>query len=130
MAPTAEEAPMVLLVEDDPVMLLLTSKVLRSGGYRLLVAADGVSAVSMAMESRPDLVLMDLSLPLLDGSEAARQIKECLPGTPVVALTAHAMQGDRERALADGFDEFMTKPYEITDLLDVAATFARSRKAK
>jgi len=86
----------------------------------VLVAADGARAVAMAAAERPDLILMDLSLPVLDGWEATRRIKAA-PETrhiPVIALTAHAMAGDREKAIAAGCDDFDTKPVEMPRLLD------------
>ena len=92
---------------------------LQRRGYDIAVATDGVQAVQAATRDRPELILMDMSLPEMDGWEATRQLK-AQPGTraiPVIALTAHAMAGDRERALAAGCDEFETKPVELERLL-------------
>lgn len=107
----------VLLVEDDERLRVLAFKVLGRQGYRLLLAGDGVEAVRMAAEERPDLVLMDLTLPQMDGLEATRRIKQADPRTRVVMLTAHAMVGDRERAAEAGCDGFLSKPYAIGDLV-------------
>jgi CheY-like chemotaxis protein len=89
-------------------------------GYTLLVARDGAAGVAMAATERPDLILMDLSLPVMDGWEATRQIKSA-PETrdiPVIALTSHAMVGEREKALAAGCDDLDTKPVELPRLLE------------
>ncbi|MEJ7685933.1 MAG: response regulator [Variovorax sp.] len=88
-------------------------------GYQVVLAADGAEAVAGAARERPDLILMDMSLPTIDGWEATRRIKadSDLRTIPVIALTAHAMSGDRERALDAGCDEFDTKPIELERLL-------------
>lgn len=109
----------VLLVEDNELNRDMLSRRLQRRGYEIAVATDGVQAVQAATRDRPDLILMDMSLPEMDGWEATRRLK-AEPGTrgiPVVALTAHAMAGDRERALAAGCDEFETKPVELERLL-------------
>jgi CheY-like chemotaxis protein len=93
---------------------------LARAGYTVLIAADGAQGVTMAVAEQPNLILMDLSLPVLDGWEATRRIKAA-PETrhiPVIALTAHAMAGDREKAIAAGCDDFDTKPVEMSRLLD------------
>lgn len=117
----------VLLVEDDDRLRVLAVKVLGREGHHLLQAANGVEAVRMAAEARPDLVLMDLTLPVMDGIEATRQIKAAHPGTPVVMLTAHAMIGDRERSEAAGCDGFLAKPYAIADLVACVEGHLRAR---
>jgi CheY-like chemotaxis protein len=117
----------VLLVEDDPRLQVLGRKVLEKHGYQVLVADNGRTAVAMAEDGEPDLILMDVSLPEMDGLEATRQIKASKPGMPIVALTAHAMQGDRERTLAAGCDGFLSKPYMIPDLLAAVSAFAVNR---
>lgn len=109
----------VLLVEDNELNRDMLSRRLQRRGYEIALAMDGVQAVQAATRDRPDLILMDMSLPGMDGWEATRRLK-AQPGTrgiPVVALTAHAMAGDRERALAAGCDEFETKPVELERLL-------------
>lgn len=109
----------ILLVEDNELNRDMLSRRLQRRGYDIAVATDGVQAVQAATRDRPELILMDMSLPEMDGWEATRQLK-AQPGTraiPVIALTAHAMAGDRERALAAGCDEFETKPVELERLL-------------
>jgi CheY-like chemotaxis protein len=110
----------ILYVEDNEDNVYVLKSRLMRAGHTVLVAADGARAVAMAAAERPDLILMDLSLPVLDGWEATRRIKAA-PETrhiPVIALTAHAMAGDRERAIAAGCDDFDTKPVEMSRLLD------------
>jgi CheY-like chemotaxis protein len=103
--------------EDNLYMLQLWFDVL--GGYEILSARDGAAGIAMAASERPDLILMDLNLPEIDGWEATRRLKAD-PATrniPIVALSAHAMAGDREKALATGCDDFDTKPIEFDRLL-------------
>ncbi|WP_407526008.1 response regulator [Methylobacterium oryzisoli] len=113
----------ILIVEDVALNRDLLTQLLEDD-YDLLIAVDGAAGVEMAVAHRPDLVLMDLSLPLLDGWEATRCIKAnaTTAGIPVVAITANAMSGDEERAKAAGCDDFMTKPID-EDLL-----FAKLRR--
>jgi two-component system cell cycle response regulator DivK len=113
----------ILIVEDVALNRDLLTQLLEDD-YDLVVAVDGAAGVEMAVEHRPDLILMDLSLPLLDGWEATRRIKAhaTTGGIPVVAITANAMSGDEERAKAAGCDDFMTKPID-EDLL-----FAKLRR--
>jgi CheY-like chemotaxis protein len=109
----------LLLVEDNEESRDGLSRHLRRKGFEVLVAADGRQGLDAARTAAPDLVLMDMSLPVLDGWEATRQLKAD-PQTrhiPVIALTAHAMAGDREKALAAGCDDYDTKPVEIPRLL-------------
>lgn len=111
--------PRILLVEDNEMNRDMLSRRLVRKGYEVSIAADGLQAVAMAAESKPDLVLMDLSLPEIDGWEATRRIKAD-PATraiPVIALTAHAMVGDREKALEAGCEDFDTKPVDLQRLL-------------
>ena len=107
----------VLLVEDDARLQTLGRKILERHGYQVLLAGDGRLAVELAGSGRPDLVLMDVSLPEMDGLEATRLIKLEQPDLPIVALTAHAMERDRERTRDAGCDGFLSKPYQIPDLL-------------
>jgi CheY-like chemotaxis protein len=109
----------LLLIEDNEESREGVSRHLRRKGFEVLVAADGRQRLEAARSGAPDLVLMDMSLPVLDGWEATRQLKAD-PHTrhiPVIALTAHAMAGDREKALAAGGDEYDTKPIEVPRLL-------------
>lgn len=113
-------AALILLVEDNEMNRDMLSRRLQKKGYRVVCVADGEAAVATTKRERPDLVVMDLSLPILDGWEATRQIKAD-PDThaiPVIVLTAHAMSEDRERALAAGCDDYDTKPVEMARLLD------------
>jgi two-component system cell cycle response regulator DivK len=109
----------ILLVEDSEMNWDMLSRRLRRKGYEVLVATDGKQGVEMALSEAPDLILMDMSLPVMDGWEATRQIKEA-PETqaiPIIALTAHAMAGDREQALGAGCDDYDTKPIDFRQLL-------------
>ena len=109
----------ILYVEDNEDNIYMLKSRLSRAGYTVVIATDGEQGVAMAASERPDLVLMDLSLPVLDGWEAARRIKAA-PETsriPIIALTAHAMPGDQEKALAAGCDDFDTKPVEMPRLL-------------
>lgn len=109
----------VLLVEDNEINRDMLSRRLIRRGFEILIAIDGAEGVKMAQSGHPDLILMDMSLPIIDGWEATRQIK-ALPITrniPIIALTAHAMAGDRDRCLQAGCDEYDTKPIEFARLL-------------
>jgi two-component system cell cycle response regulator DivK len=109
----------VLLVEDNEMNRDMLSRRLIRKGYEIVMAMDGEQAVAMAAAERPDLILMDMSLPVIDGWEATRQVKsaEATKHIPVIALTAHAMSGDREKALEAGCDDYDTKPVELPRLL-------------
>ncbi len=112
--------PKILLVEDNEMNRDMLSRRLQKRGYDVVLAEDGQQGVRLAQSELPALILMDMSLPVLDGWEATRQLKAA-PATrsiPVIALTAHAMAGDRERALEAGADDFDTKPVELTRLLE------------
>jgi two-component system, cell cycle response regulator DivK len=111
--------PKLLLVEDNEVNRDMLSRRLIRRGFDIEIAVDGEQGVSMALSTAPDLVLMDMSLPIMDGWEATRQIKAAARTAqiPVIALTAHAMTGDREKCLAAGCDEYDTKPIEFSRLL-------------
>ena len=111
--------PRILLVEDNEMNRDMLSRRLQRRGYEVIVAVDGEEGVARARSDAPDLVIMDMSLPVLDGWEATRQIK-ATPETasiPVIALTAHVLSGDRERALEVGCDDFDTKPIDLPRLL-------------
>lgn len=110
----------ILYVEDDDNNIYVLKNRLARAGYTVLVATDGEKGVAMATAEQPDLILMDLRMPVLDGWEATKRIK-AQPETrhiPIIALTAHAMSGDREQALAAGCDDFDTKPVEMPRLLE------------
>jgi CheY-like chemotaxis protein len=109
----------ILLVEDNEMNRDMLSRRLLKKGYDLVMAVDGEQAIEMARSEAPDLILMDISLPGLDGWEATRRLK-AMPETlaiPIIALTAHAMAGDREKCLEAGCDDYDTKPVEFPRLL-------------
>lgn len=109
----------ILLVEDNEMNRDMLSRRLARKGFEVLLAIDGEQAVTMTVAELPDLVLLDMNLPLKDGWSAAREIRadpRCR-GIPIIALTAHAMGGDRERAIAAGCDDYDTKPVEMDRLL-------------
>jgi two-component system cell cycle response regulator DivK len=112
--------PKILLVEDNEMNRDMLSRRLARKGYEVLLAVDGQSGVEMTHAQAPDLVLMDMSLPVLDGWEATRRLKAA-PDTqniPIIALTAHAMSSDRDKALEAGCNDYDTKPIEMPRLLE------------
>ncbi len=110
----------ILLVEDNELNRDMLSRRLIRRDYEVVMAVDGQQGVEMAIEQKPDLILMDMSLPVLDGWAATRQLKAnaATAGIPVIALTAHAMDGEREKCLEAGCDDFDTKPVEFKRLLE------------
>ena len=122
----------ILLVEDNEMNRDMLSRRLERRGYQVVQAVDGVQGVEMARAEMPDLIMMDMSLPVLDGWEATRRIKSdnAISSIPVIALTAHAMSGDRERAIAAGCEDYDTKPIELPRLLGkIEALLAREPRA-
>ncbi|MEP7284925.1 MAG: response regulator [Chloroflexota bacterium] len=115
----------ILIVEDNPDNRILITDVLVSLDYEVIVAVDGEDGVSKANSEKPDLILMDLSLPLMDGWTAARNIKATpeLRHIKIIALTAHAMVGDREKALEAGCDDYVSKPIDIRELAGKLAQY-------
>ena len=112
--------PLILLVEDNPLNRDMLSRRLLRRGYRLRFAGDGVEALqAAALHPLPSVILMDLSLPVMDGWEATRRLKSdpATAAIPIIALTAHAMSGDRERAIAAGADDYDTKPVDLDRLV-------------
>jgi CheY-like chemotaxis protein len=109
----------ILIVEDNELNRDMLSRRLQRRGYAVLLAVDGEDGLDVARANAPDLVLMDMSLPTVDGWEATRRMKsdDLLRHIPVIALTAHAMANDRDKALAAGFDDYDTKPIELPRLL-------------
>lgn len=109
----------ILLVEDNEMNLDMLSRRLERRGYEIVVAVDGAQGIQLAQSEAPDLILMDMSLPVMDGWEATRRIKADADTQtiPVIALTAHAIAGDREKALAAGCDEYESKPVKFPALL-------------
>ena len=116
---TATAMRRILLVEDNEMNRDMLSRRLARQGYDVVLASDGEAGVTMAAAVRPDLILMDMSLPGIDGWEATRRIRDerALRHIPIIALTAHAMTGDREAAAAAGCDDYDTKPVELPRLL-------------
>ncbi len=113
------EVTRVLLVEDNELNRDMLARRLRRRGYEVLLAEDGEQAIAQAQAEHPGIVLMDMSLPRIDGWEATRRLKAdpATASIPIIALTAHAMAGDRERALAVGCQEYHTKPIDLPGLL-------------
>ena len=115
----------ILLVEDNEENRDMLSRRLTRRGYEVVIALDGGQGVAMAQSEIPDLILMDMDLPVLDGWEATRQLKSA-PETkaiPIIALTAHAMMGDREKAIDAGCDDYDTKPIEFSRLIEKIEAF-------
>jgi len=110
----------ILLVEDNEMNRDMLSRRLERKGFEILIAVDGQAGINMASSESPDLILMDLSLPIIDGWEATRQIKAnpTTQSIPVIALTAHAMAGDEQKALEAGCDDYDTKPVNFNRLLE------------
>jgi CheY-like chemotaxis protein len=117
--------PKVLLVEDNEMNRDMLSRRLARNGYDVVIAVNGQEGIEMAASEKPDLILMDMSLPVLDGWEATRKLKAdpATASIPVIALTAYAMESDREKALAAGCDDFDTKPIELPRLLKKMKAF-------
>ncbi|MFN3730344.1 MAG: response regulator [Fimbriimonadaceae bacterium] len=114
----------ILLVEDNEDNRDMLSRRLERRGHEVIIAVNGLEGVEKATAERPDIVLMDISLPEIDGYEATRRIRsdEAIARTPIIALTAHAMAGDRERAIEAGCDDYDTKPIELPRLLQKIET--------
>ncbi len=121
--------PRILLVEDNEMNRDMLSRRLVRNGYEVFLAVDGQQGADMALSELPDVILMDMSLPGIDGWEATRRIKanDATRRIPVIALTAHAMAGDREKALEVGCDDYDTKPVEISRLLGKISALLKSK---
>lgn len=115
----------ILLVEDNEMNRDMLSRRLSRRGYQVLIAVNGEQGIATAQAELPDLILMDMSLPVLDGWEATRRLKAAAETSaiPIIALTAHAMSGDREKCFAAGCDEYDTKPIEFRRLMEKIARF-------
>jgi len=119
----------ILYVEDNEDNVYMLRRRLERAGFEVLIAADGEQGMAMAVSERPDLILMDLSLPVLDGWEATRRLKAAQEtrAIPIIALYAHARTGDRDRAMAAGCDDYDTKPVDLPRLLQkIRAILARA----
>ena len=122
--------PKILLVEDNELNRDMLSRRLQRRGFEIVTATDGEKGVALAASEKPDLILMDISLPGLNGWDATKQIRRNGVTTPIIALTAHAMSGDREKTLEAGCDEYETKPVELEILLSkIQALLSRRDRA-
>lgn len=119
----------VLLIEDNEMNRDMLSRRLTKRGYTVVMAIDGQQGIDMSVSEKPDIILLDMSLPVVDGWEAAQQIKAnpVSAGVPLIALTAHAMASDKERALSAGCDDFDTKPVELPRLLAKMETLLKAK---
>jgi two-component system cell cycle response regulator DivK len=119
----------ILVVDDNQDSRELVVKLLKNKGYEMIEAADGEEALEKAVSERPDLILMDIAIPKVDGYEVTKRLKslEEFKGTPIVALTAHAMRGDREKALEAGCEGYISKPINIRELPEQVRSFLRGR---
>jgi two-component system cell cycle response regulator DivK len=120
----------ILIVDDNQDSLELVVKILKTRGYQTIEAVDGEEALEKAMAEKPDLILMDRSLPKIDGYEVTRRLKgqEEFKDIPIVALTAHAMRGDREKALEAGCEGYISKPINVRELPELVLSYLRGKK--
>ncbi|MDH4232313.1 MAG: response regulator [Nitrospirota bacterium] len=130
MKPDSVSSQKILVVDDNRDNRELVVKVLRNNGYRVIEATDGEEALERAETERPALILMDISLPKLDGYEVTRRLKgrDHFKGIPIVALTAHAMKGDREKALCAGCEGYISKPINVRELPGQIKQFLKTEK--
>jgi CheY-like chemotaxis protein len=117
----------VLVADDNDVAQRLCRRVLEKAGYTVLIAADGLQAVEVALSERPAMILMDVAMPGIDGIEAMRRIKAEMPDQPIVIASAHSMASDRERFLAAGADDILSKPFRLADLVAIVAKLTANR---
>lgn len=111
----------VLVADDNDVAQRLCKRVLEKAGYTVLIAADGLQAVEVALSKRPAMILMDVAMPGIDGIEAMKRIKAEIPNQPIVIASAHSMASDRERFLDAGADDILSKPFRLADLVAIVA---------
>lgn len=116
----------VLVADDNDVAQRLCKRVLEKAGYGVLIAGDGLQAVDVALKRLPSMILMDVAMPGIDGLEAMRRIKTEMPGMPIVIASAHSMASDRERFLAAGADDVLSKPFRLADLISIVDKLARA----
>src|SRR5256885_4569658 len=114
----------VLVADDNEVAQRLCRRVLEKAGYAVLIAADGLQAVDIALSQHPAMILMDVAMPGIDGLEAMRRIKAEVPAMPIVIASAHSMSSDRERFLAAGADNVLSKPFRLTGLISIVENLA------
>jgi len=117
----------VLVADDNEGAQRLCKRVLEKAGYGVLIAADGLQAVDIALSQRPAMILMDVAMPGIDGLEAMRRIKAEVPAMPIVIASAHSMASDRERFLAAGADNVLSKPFRLADLISIVQALAAAR---
>jgi two-component system, cell cycle response regulator DivK len=129
MGPDKEVSKKILVVDDNQDNRELVVKVLRNRGYQVIEAVDGEDALQKAESERPALILMDISLPKIDGYEVTKRIKsrEELRDIPIIALTAHAMKGDREKALLSGCEGYLSKPINVRELPEQIQHYLKDR---
>ncbi len=123
----------ILIVEDNPESMRLLEMVLRAKNYTLLMATDGEEALDIAMREQPDLIIMDIQLPKMNGLEMTRKLREtpAFNHTPIIAITAYAMRGDRERVIESGCDAYLSKPINTRELPEmIAEMLLQQRKDK
>lgn len=121
----------ILYIEDNPQNMRLVRKMLRMGGYEMLEATDGISGVDIALAEMPDLILMDINLPDIDGMEATKRLKANPQSSaiPIIALTANAMHGDKEQFIEAGCDGYLAKPVTRNELLNTVSYFLEHRQS-
>lgn len=117
----------VLVADDNEVAQRLCRRVLEKAGHKVLTASDGLEAVALALANPLDMILMDVAMPGMDGLEAMRLIKEKKPGLAIVIASAHSMASDKERFLAAGADDVLSKPFRLTDLTAVVDRLTANR---
>lgn len=122
----------ILIAEDHPLHMKLMEMALRDKNYTLLKATDGEAALDVATSQRPDLILMDIRLPKMDGLQVTKKLREnpAFSDTPIIALTAHAMAGDRESVIKSGCDAYLSKPIDTHELLEMIAETLLKRRQK
>jgi len=118
----------VLVADDNDVAQRLCKRVLEKAGYTVLIAVDGLEAVDVAFKQHPSMILMDVAMPGIDGLEAMRRIKAEMPAMPIVIASAHSMASDRDRFLAAGADNVLSKPFRLADLVSIVAKLAAEQK--
>jgi CheY-like chemotaxis protein len=117
----SKQSVTVLVADDNDVAQRLCRRVLEKAGYNVLIAVDGLQAVEVALSQHPAMILMDVAMPGIDGIEAMRRIKAAIPDQPIVIASAHSMASDRERFLAAGADDILSKPFRLADLVAIVA---------
>src|ERR1700682_3644512 len=128
-APSAGAAT-VLVADDNDVAQRLCKRVLEKAGYTVLLAADGLEAVEVALTKNPAMILMDVAMPGIDGVEAMRRIKAAMPTMPILIASAHSMASDRERFLAAGADDVLSKPFRLADLVAIVRELGPGQTVK